>query len=288
MTKEVFEDFLTKNLLEYARTLKIEESAKTWKIENGKFSINDSEAKDVLAFMNKYIGLGYSMSDFSLKFGHSSNNTFSYNISCNNGQECYSWKNIIDLTHDSFLTKKELAASKKQLEEYFARSVTDNRSKLLGNEANCRKFLVDGLFYRNNLEKMIDKETHDYVLDVKNLIKKECQDAIEAAEKRIRDWGLGNGSELLKARIAGGFEFKNLAIKEYQRHITPAGYCFVDFIIYSYKRPSLEEINALGAEKVLFQEKGSLRLVCDCDDWVAVELEMLGIDGDPFQVYKKI
>jgi hypothetical protein len=86
----------------------------------------------------------------------------------------------------------------------------------------------------------------------------------ERGIENLRAWAIENGSELLRARIEEGFEWIDLAKKEYALQFLS------DFEIVSLPRegeikernkPSIEEINALRSVRNALGDKGRARLV---------------------------
>lgn len=82
------------------------------------------------------------------------------------------------------------------------------------------------------------------------------RDAARAAERRkiedtMREWAARHGSELLRARIEGGFEWLPLAENEWFDANTPSGYIQDDAIddLKPRTTPDLDEIQALRAAK---------------------------------------
>lgn len=119
-----------------------------------------------------------------------------------------------------------------------------NRQRILNNPDEARKVV----FLQNNLAAMqVDQETHDYIYSVRNA-DSEAKTAAENAEKEaFRQWAVENGSELLKARIAGNFNWQQVALAEWFLVHTPEGFACEEAPEKSWeiKNPTLEQMTAL-------------------------------------------
>lgn len=101
-------------------------------------------------------------------------------------------------------------------------------------------------------EKEAERKAHDARMESERLARAE---ALRQDEQRLRDWATQNGSELLRERIEGGYNWQSMAHVEYARSVIariPDGDQYdieraADWDISDRNNPGLSEIKALKA-----------------------------------------
>lgn len=187
-----------------------------FQIRNGMHKFSDYDSKMFPVYVERQFALGYTEADLTVEACTRTNREwFSYiAVTLRNplNGSSYRLSNCIMFLRRDQLTKDQLLEAEAPLMELIAH----NRTKLLNNYEEAAAFIADGKFFQNNLDKMkVDKETHDYILSVKNYIEAKKQKANEAARNELLTWATGNGSELLKLRIKHNQNWQKIAETEW-------------------------------------------------------------------------
>ena len=202
-------------------------SQSRWKFNNSKYTVNEHVAQKYIDFVNEQFELGYTYNDLQVSlyidlyiYIYIKNKISKYGV----GKD-----DLVKFDSDSELTKCELIASLQEYNDYVTLKVCENRNALLNNREACVEFIEAKKFYQNYLEKMmIDKETHDYILQVKTELEQEKENAELEKIEKVKNWGLEHGSDDLKRRIELGFNYYSYAIREYNISILPEQYYLSD------------------------------------------------------------
>lgn len=174
-----------------------------WQTKRGNFTL----LGDISVFLEKQKEKGYDLNDISATCRERSYWGLKNRLS---GETTLSMK--IDFPIILSLSKDELL----EFQEFYSKFVLENRERYLGKKQAAIEFIKERLFYRNNLEKMVmDKETHDYILSIKEQEDFKKQQEHESAVNSLRLWSLLNGSELLKLRIKHEQNWQYLAEGEW-------------------------------------------------------------------------
>lgn len=187
-----------------------------WQLKNGKASISAWDLERINEFIKREKSLGYNEDDISVKAWCSTHyEWFSYiaaTLKNDKSGSYYQFSNPVSFLSKNKLTKSELEESQAQI----IKIISENREIFFNNKENSIQFIEEGLFYQNNLDKMMfDQETHDYVLSVKESIENEKKAAIEAGRTELCTWAKVNGSELLKLRIKHNQNWLRLAEEQW-------------------------------------------------------------------------
>ena len=184
---------------------------------------------------------------------------------------------------------------------------------------NDKRIMLKGLgyansggyyYYESSFNKgdsvRISKEENEKLMNIISLKDAEiaAEKAAIAAEKEakkqgLKTWALGNGSELLKARIEENMNWVEMADKEYDHSRMPEGFDYKDEDDYDscwdYKNPTLEHINVLReARKNEVFTNVELRKCRKTDEdgdkvfYFFIVATMLSYDGTEFEVSKLI
>jgi hypothetical protein len=187
-----------------------------WQLQNGLNKFTDWDSKRLSEYVESQKSLGYSEDDLSVSAWISTHGVWANYIAATvenkfNGSS-YRFSNAIQFLNRDSVTKKQLEEADLPVQKL----VLENRSAFLNKKEAAAEFIEKGRFYQNNIERMcFDKETHDYVLSVKNEIENNKKMEIEAARNTLLSWAIENGSDLLKLRIKHNQNWQTITENEW-------------------------------------------------------------------------